>query len=368
MEDFYLKTLNWIEETVSDKRLINNCYKEFYEDETIMFPPTKGYDPPQWNSIDKFEKPYTAIVENGSIWTNSNKMSFIMTPNNKLLRDVVHFSYWDHFSAKDIPPYLFYDETVAVLVWAGETNYYHWLHDTIARFHLLNLSGIKIDKYVMQKLTLPFQFETLNKLQIPLEKIIQIDGDNFHLKAKQLVVSSIPAYSGGTGRSVKWACNFLRDTLMDVKTDDRNWKTGFERIYISREDVQIRKVINEDNVMRVLSRKGFKKVALSSLSVKEQIEIFSSAKIVIAPYGASLTNIIFCQPGTKIIQLYLKPPFEELYKDKDYMKEFFRIGFYMDLDYYFLACVTTSPLHSNLLMNNLVVNIAILSKIIDFLR
>ena len=38
-------------------------------------------------------------------------------------------------------------------------------------------------------------------------------------------------------------------------------------------------------------------------SVREQIRMFRSAKVVISPHGAGLSNILFCQPGTTVIEL-----------------------------------------------------------------
>jgi capsular polysaccharide biosynthesis protein len=43
---------------------------------------------------------------------------------------------------------------------------------------------------------------------------------------------------------------------------------------------------------------------LESMSVIEQAALFSQAEIIIAPHGSGLTNLIFCQPNTKVIELF----------------------------------------------------------------
>ena len=39
------------------------------------------------------------------------------------------------------------------------------------------------------------------------------------------------------------------------------------------------------------------------LSFKKQIKLFNSSSLIIGAHGAAFTNIIFCKPGTKIIEI-----------------------------------------------------------------
>lgn len=48
---------------------------------------------------------------------------------------------------------------------------------------------------------------------------------------------------------------------------------------------------------------------LEKLCFQEQIILFRDAEIVIAPYGAGLTNMIFCKEGIKLIEI-LNPNFQ----------------------------------------------------------
>ena len=54
-----------------------------------------------------------------------------------------------------------------------------------------------------------------------------------------------------------------------------------------------------------MQEKGFELVATELLSFKEQVRLFSEADIIVGPSGAAFANIIFCQPGTKVIPLSL---------------------------------------------------------------
>jgi capsular polysaccharide biosynthesis protein len=82
--------------------------------------------------------------------------------------------------------------------------------------------------------------------------------------------------------------------------------------------------LNENEVFNVLEKYGFKKVKLSTLSFIEKIQLFQSAKVIVSPHGAGLTNIVFCNPATKVIELF--PP--------TYLVPcFFIISQHMDLRY-----------------------------------
>jgi hypothetical protein len=61
--------------------------------------------------------------------------------------------------------------------------------------------------------------------------------------------------------------------------------------------------------------------------VERKIQIFNSAEVVIAPHGAGLSNLIFCNPGTKVI---------EIFHPNWMLPSFWMISHYMNLDYYFL--------------------------------
>lgn len=361
MTDLYIHTKDWIEKT-TPKSDIQDVYKEFHTNETVKYTLPKG-DPPQWvDWVDppmfgenhKFDKSYVSKIENGSIWMCDvgEGMVYTLTPDHKCLNDMVFHLNWRYFekvAVDRIPSASPYHGTLGVLAWAGHSNYWHWLHDTLGRYHLLQLSGFKIDKYVLPPLTLPFQRETVKMLGIPEDKILQLNPGE-HLKADHLILPSVP-FNAGT--CVKWTVEFLRDSLLKSKSHtDPN---DFERIYISRKDASWRKVANESKLMEHLAKKGFKKVILGSLTVQEQIDIFSSAKVIISPNGAGLANIMFCQPGTKIIQLFTSTS-----------DEFIKIGQYVGLDYHFLKCRIANPgFKGHEVIKNLVVDVKKISRILE---
>ena len=85
-----------------------------------------------------------------------------------------------------------------------------------------------------------------------------------------------------------------------------NPKTNVEsskKIYVTREDSNYRKIINEGDVVTLLIQKGYRVINPQLYEIEEQIEIFSNAEKIIAPHGSNLANIIFCKPGTEILEI-----------------------------------------------------------------
>jgi capsular polysaccharide biosynthesis protein len=74
------------------------------------------------------------------------------------------------------------------------------------------------------------------------------------------------------------------------------------RIWISRAGTRV--VANEADIIDTLCAIGFEPVRLETLSVAEQIQLFSSAQCVAGPHGAGMSNLIFCPPHTKVLEIF----------------------------------------------------------------
>ena len=90
------------------------------------------------------------------------------------------------------------------------------------------------------------------------------------------------------------------------------------RLYVTRKNATFRKIINESNLIDELKIKNFQVIDLQNMEINEQINIFSSAEIVISPTGSGLANIVFCDEGTKVLEIKPKYNFdyENVFKNK----------------------------------------------------
>ncbi|MEO6052654.1 MAG: glycosyltransferase family 61 protein [Chthoniobacterales bacterium] len=178
----------------------------------------------------------------------------------------------------------------AVIASRGADCYYHWMLDILPRLALLGESTY--DTLVVPH-ALSYQRETLKALGLH-EKCAAPPRRACRFY-DTLLIPSLPGYSGmPTPDSIR----FLQKCL-GSKTAQ-----GGKKLYISRGDAAKRKVVGEAGLVEELKTRGFEVCRLTGMPIADQIELFANADIVIAPHGASLTNVVFCKPGTAVIELF----------------------------------------------------------------
>ena len=202
--------------------------------------------------------------------------------------------------------------------------YYHWLIDSVARLGLLKQIGLfdTVDYFLVPSYKTRYHKETLSHLGITEDKII-IEDSEPHLQADYLMVTS---YTQVEFHHPKWACAFLHDSF----TSSNNGKVRDKLIYIPRGDASVnRRVLNEAELIETLKEYGFDIRFLSQTTVPEEAAFFNLAKLVVSAHGSGLTNIVFCEPGTKVI---------ELFPDKYVRHDLYDIANKMGLEYHYLLC------------------------------
>ena len=155
---------------------------------------------------------------------------------------------------------------------------------------------IKPAKYILNDYKFPFQKETLVLLGIEEDKIIRLNNETI-IEASNLIVPSLP---GSLGNPPLWACDYLKTELLRPVID----KIYPEKIYISREKTTQRRIQNEDEVLGLLRSYGFVKLIPEDLSMQDQFNHFANAKSIISPHGAGLTNLVFSDNKTKVLEIF----------------------------------------------------------------
>lgn len=240
---FYLSTLDWVKNTGNEE-----CLFEIYPELKIPDVSRVQEHKILVGKPEYSNKALVTILQGGRVWLDRA----VISPDNKLLYDLSYewmASPEEHsiFKEEKLPPVTMTDETVAMLNHPAGYNYFH-----------------------------------------------SVPNENFHFKAKQLVV---PSY---VNLPNAWSCKYVRNLLFNRVKITKNKE--YERIYIKR--ANRRKITNEKEILGTLRKYGFKAVSLESMSLEKQMEVFYSAEIVIGAHGAGLTNLVFCRPGTRVIELF----------------------------------------------------------------
>ena len=103
---------------------------------------------------------------------------------------------------------------------------------------------------------------------------------------------------------------------------------------------------------------NFEVIILSQLSLLEQVHIFNQASIIVSPHGAGLSNLAFCNPQTKVIEIF----------HPDYVNVcYWSISHLLNLDYWYFLGVKNVSRKSDLapFAQNIQVDISKLSKLIE---
>jgi len=83
----------------------------------------------------------------------------------------------------------------------------------------------------------------------------------------------------------------------DVAIEDR------KRLFVSRRNSR-RSIENEEEIIALLEAFDFEAIQAEKLPFKDQVNLFSSAEVIVASHGAGLTNIVFAKPGTKVLEIF----------------------------------------------------------------
>jgi capsular polysaccharide biosynthesis protein len=179
-------------------------------------------------------------------------------------------------------------------------NYFHWMTDAIPKLAIAQKAGYNISDFnffIVNNTDNAFQKQSLEKMGIPDFAIVSLK-ERKNIICDKILASSPTCLSGNVS---PWIVKFLRDVFSSWMSFSKLSPT---KIFISRKNAASRRLTNENEIIELLEKQGFKNVILEELSLKEQVALFYNAECVIGSHGAGFTNIIFCKPDTQIIELF----------------------------------------------------------------
>jgi len=189
---------------------------------------------------------------------------------------------------------------VAVVTQGGSWNYYHWMVEVLPKLLMLQESKIPYD-YLYLPNDRPYMKDTIDLLGIDTRKIIQPTGENKYIQADELIVISP---SSAYGYTDQYIIEFLRNTFIPLACKFIDPAAFSKRVFISRRTASCRKIQNEDDVFAFFKKYGFVRYDLEEYSFLEQVMLFYNAEIIVGEHGAGLTNMMFAEPGTDVVEIF----------------------------------------------------------------
>lgn len=177
-----------------------------------------------------------------------------------------------------------------------DANYGHWLIDGLPRLALLgdDRDGVVLvankqgSKQMQQVVT-----DSLALAGFTGDQVMFVDGRPRTFE-RLTVLGEVTQHPV---RKSPLAIRYLEDLASGVEP------AGIERIYLSRNLGQRRRLVNEEDAFAVLEKYGYTLVHPEALSFEEQVALFRSATHVVGNMGAGLSNLAFSPIGVTVLAL-----------------------------------------------------------------
>ena len=165
----------------------------------------------------------------------------------------------------------------------GEENYFHFFNDVLAKLFYLIDHGIKLEDYVIVISDRLYRKEYWQFfLKTPFLSTLQ-----WHIQKNEWIHFEKAIFCKPYTHTKKYF-----DRAIDlVKINVGN--PSDRRVFLNRAPHSLRFIENFEEIEPLLKRFQFEVVDASVLNMKEQIDLFSQCRYLIAIHGAGITNIIF---------------------------------------------------------------------------
>lgn len=174
-------------------------------------------------------------------------------------------------------------------------NYYHFVRNAITSICIgMNLRKMRpgLKFLCHQKFNKKWQHEWLSIVGISAEEIKEIDEKDQADVGKIIRVANLPEKS---------ASKILNELIYTDVYDNSN--LNHDKLFITRKSGSVRSLQNEDECYKYLKKYGFRIVDLENYNIKEQVNLFASARIILGLHGSGLIHSYFMQESSKLIEL-----------------------------------------------------------------
>lgn len=217
------------------------------------------------------------------------------------------------------------------------SRYFHWIGDVLPRIEgYVSLNkGIKISEI---PIVLTEDYKNYDYVKTIISSyglnVIYLEKDKKY-KFKKLIVTSHAAPSGNYDeRLILEQSNRLKSIFVKNKKESKN------RVWISRQLADKRKIKNFSDIELILEKYDFQIYSFEDMSLNEQFEVVNNAEVLGGIHGAGLINMILLDQKSKVIEIRGR--------GDTHNNCFYSLSSALDLQYfYFLADVSDNNFYSS---------------------
>jgi hypothetical protein len=194
---------------------------------------------------------------------------------------------------------------------AGYSNYGHFLVEMLPKLLVFREYGMsKINLLIPQCAA---KFEWLVKAigsSIGLEiNLCNTGADSMYSCKNLFACSPVSRHPAQKNPILKSVANSLRQHL-SLETATAGYQPS-KRIFINRGANEKRRFVNDEEIRRIHSDRGFQEFVPSLDKMSASVGLFASADVISGGLGAGLSNLIFSQAGSTALLIY--PGYHDLF-------------------------------------------------------
>ena len=202
--------------------------------------------------------------------------------------------------------------------------YFHWMCDFLPRLYTIQEQLQSSIVLIPSSYTSDFFNATLKAFNVKNSYRIP---SNHTAQCNHLI---IPERVSNSGEHHPEIIANIRKKLLEFYKNELKKTVYADKIYVSRNKSKYRKVINEADVIHLLSNHGFQTIYFEDYTFSEQIAIAHHAKNMVSLHGANMTNLMFMQPNTNVLEFRKN--------DIDHVNCYFSLANSLDINYYYQNC------------------------------
>lgn len=191
---------------------------------------------------------------------------------------------------------------------AGAHCYYHWMLEILPKLGMLEREGIplnSIDHFLVREITAQWQLETLARFGIDRSRIVET-ANKPDWRCKRLLHIDL-----NCGINLKMH-RFIPQWMKHLYPQETSNQPRI-KLYITRPAGVRRGISNEGEFLPLLHKAGFTVMPMEGLSVADQAALLARADVLMSPHGGALTNMVFCRPGIKVVEILSRHVFPYYY-------------------------------------------------------